>query len=172
LAGRLTRFGGRIGALPVGWRCSMLRTLSILLAVAAVVAFVGCGDDDDDDDDGGETVDVTLREFSVEASPGSASAGDVTFDTTNAGGEPHELVVIRTDLAPGELPTDADGAVDEGGEGIEVIGEIEEFEPGEESATFALDAGDYALICNVVEEEEGEVEAHYELGMFTAFTVD
>jgi hypothetical protein len=53
-----------------------------------------------------------------------------------------------------------------------VIGEIEEFPPGEtRSATFVLEAGAYVFICNVFEEEE-EGEAHYELGMRTAFTVE
>jgi hypothetical protein len=81
-------------------------------------------------------------------------------------------VVIHTDLAPDALPTADDGSVDEAGEGIEVIGEIEEFAPGEsQTGTFDLAAGSYVLICNVVEEEEGEVEAHYHLGMHAAFTV-
>jgi hypothetical protein len=81
-------------------------------------------------------------------------------------------VVIKTDLAADALPTSEEGAVDEAGSGIEVIGEIEEFEPGEtQSATFDLEAGSYVLICNVVEEEDGEKEAHYKLGMRTAFTV-
>jgi hypothetical protein len=53
-----------------------------------------------------------------------------------------------------------------------VIGEIEEFDPGQtQSATFSLEAGSYALICNVVEEEGGQTIAHYQNGMRAAFEV-
>jgi hypothetical protein len=81
--------------------------------------------------------------------------------------------VIKTDLDYGALPTTPNGKVNEQGGGIEVIGEIEEFPVGEtRSATFDLKAGDYALICNIVEEEEGKTEAHYGQGMRAAFTVE
>lgn len=137
-----------------------------LLGLAAVtsLAMAACGG-------GGETVEVTLQEFAVIPAQDSVGAGEVTFEATNEGPEDvHELVVIRTDLAPDALPTDDNGAVDEAGEGIEVIGEIEEFPVGEtESATFDLDAGAYVLICNIYDEDEDE--AHYAVGMRTAFTV-
>jgi uncharacterized cupredoxin-like copper-binding protein len=103
----------------------------------------------------------------------STAAGTVTFNVTNNGPEdPHELVVFKTDLAHRDLPTREDGGVDEEGEGVELIGEIEEFDPGAtESADFDLAAGKYVLICNLVEEEEGELESHYGLGMSVEFTV-
>jgi uncharacterized cupredoxin-like copper-binding protein len=133
---------------------------------AAVLALVAtsCG--------GGATVEVTLQEFAILPTESSIGAGEITFEATNEGPDyNHELVVIRTDLAPDAIPTNEDGTVNENGEGIEVIGEIEEFPPGEtESATFDLEAGAYVFICNVFEEEEGE--AHYEQGMRTAFTVE
>jgi plastocyanin len=140
---------------------------SIRLWVASALALVAtsCG--------GGATVEVTLQEFAILPAESSVGAGEVTFEATNEGPDDnHELVVIRTDLAPDALPTNEDGTVDEGGEGIiEVIGEIEEFPPGEtQSATFDLEAGAYVFICNVFEEAEGE--AHYEQGMRTAFTVE
>ena len=81
---------------------------------------------------GGTTVNVTLQEWAVLPDPASAAAGDVTFSITNDGPEDiHEFVVIATDLEPGALPTDEAGAVDESGEGIEVIDEIEEVPVGE-----------------------------------------
>lgn len=123
------------------------------------------------DGDSESTVDVTLQEFAVIPASSSVEAGSITFDATNDGPDDlHELVVIRTDLDPTALPTDENGAVDENGEGIEVIGEIEEFPVGEaESATFDLETGDYVLICNIYDEEEQE--AHYAEGMRTAFEV-
>jgi uncharacterized cupredoxin-like copper-binding protein len=140
------------------------RVFTCLLAAVALVA-PACGDD------GGATVDVTLQEFAVVPSESSASAGEVTFDATNEGPEDdHELVVIQTDLAIDALPTDENGAVDEEGEGITVLDEIEEFPPGEtQSLTLDLDAGGYVLICNIW--DETEQESHYQEGMRVAFTV-
>ena len=103
----------------------------------------------------------------------SAPAGQVTFQAKNTGPEDeHELVVLKTDLDPGDLPTKSDGSVNEEGKGLEAVGEIEEFKVGKtQSKAFDLAAGSYVLICNVVEKDEGKTEAHYQLGMRTAFTV-
>ena len=97
----------------------------------------------------------------------------MTFDVTNEGPDDlHEFVIIRTDLDITALPTDEDGAVDEDGDGIEVVDEIEEIPVGDSrSVTADLSAGSYALICNVTETEDGEVESHYANGMRTSFTV-
>ena len=118
----------------------------------------------------GASVNVTLQEFAVIPDPTSAAAGEVTFTVTNEGPEDvHEFVVIRTDLAPDALPTGQDGSVEEEGEGMEVVGEIEDIPVGEtQDLTVSLDAGNYVLICNIV--ESGEV--HYASGMRTAFTVE
>jgi uncharacterized cupredoxin-like copper-binding protein len=137
------------------------------VGLLAVIALVGsaCGDD------GGGTVEVTLQEFAVVPSESSVSAGEVTFDATNEGpDDPHELVVIQSDLAIDALPTDENGAVDEEGEGITVLDEIEEFPVGEtQSLTLDLEAGSYVLICNIWDEDEQE--SHYQEGMRVAFTV-
>ncbi len=64
----------------------------------------------------------------------------MTFVANNTGPSEHELVVLKTDLAPDALPVEG-GQVDEGASGIELIGEIEEFEAeAQESATFDLTA--------------------------------
>ena len=122
---------------------------------------------------GGGTVKVTLGEWSVQRDKAELPAGSITFDVTNNGPDDiHELVVIRTDLAPGSLPTDSTGKVDEEGEGIdEVMGEIEDLDVGaSDTLTLDLDAGKYVLICNIYSEEEKE--AHYHEGMRTDFTVN
>jgi hypothetical protein len=155
--------------------------LSVLAVIALLALVAACGDDDDDDggDDGGddtgaETVDIELLEFSVVPSADSAASGDVTFDIENTGpNDPHEFVVIKTDLDAADLPTKDDGSVDEDGEGIEVVDEVEEIAVGSmESLTVNLDPGNYALICNLVEEEDGELESHYQEGMHVGFTVE
>lgn len=160
----------------------MNRILLVLAVfVTAAFAVAACGDDDDDADaeetsteSEGTAVDVTLEEFAVLPALDSAPAGDVTFNVSNEGPDDfHEFVVFRTDLAPDALPTADDGTVDEAGEGVELIGEIEDIAVGESpSVSFDLAAGSYVFICNISEEAEGELEVHYQLGMRTGFTVE
>ena len=141
-----------------------------LVAAVALVAVAACSAAKP----AGGTIAVTLQEWAILPAEASVNAGKVTFNTKNAGPEdPHELVVIKTDLAPGELPTNEFGKVDEEGAGIEFIGEIEEFDVGKDAtAAFDLKAGKYVLICNILQDEpDGSKEAHYTMGMFTAFTV-
>jgi hypothetical protein len=121
---------------------------------------------------GGATrVDVTLQEWAVVPNVTTAPVGDVTFKATNLGpDDAHELVVVKTDLAPDALPTKPDGAVDEAGAGITVIGEIEEFAVGSSAeATFKLDPGSYVLFCNIV---DAEGDAHYGKGMRIGFAAN
>ncbi len=109
---------------------------------------------------------VTLKDFTLTPAPATAPVGDVQFNATNQGALPHEVVVIKTDLAPNALPRrPAVDRVDEAAAG-EVIGEIEHTQlgPGQSaSAVMTLTAGKYVLICNV--------EGHYTAAMYSAFTV-
>jgi hypothetical protein len=163
-----------------GWL--RMRGGTVLLTVlVGGLALVACGDEEPSGAPATQaptttaatTVAVTLQEFSVIPASASAPAGQVTFEAKNTGPkDPHELVVIKTDLEPGALPTTPEGKVDEEGAGIEALGEIEEFKVGEtRSKAFDLKAGGYVLICNVVEKENGKTEAHYQQGMRAAFTV-
>lgn len=140
------------------------RWLAVPAGIALALAGASCGGD-------GNTVDVTLQEFSIGTDPTSGEAGDFTFDATNEGPDDiHEFVVFKTDLALTDLPTDENGAVIEDGEGVELIGEIEDVEVGDtKSVTLPLDAGSYVFICNIW--DPAEQEAHYQEGMRTAFTV-
>jgi uncharacterized cupredoxin-like copper-binding protein len=115
---------------------------------------------------------VTLQEWAVLPAATSAAAGDVTFQVSNTGPEDvHEFVVLKTDLDAAALPTDDTGAVDEAGEGIEVVDEIEDIPVGEsQDLMVSLEAGKYVLLCNIYSEDEQE--AHYELGMRTNFAVN
>jgi uncharacterized cupredoxin-like copper-binding protein len=151
-----------------------------LLTAAALMSLVvvGCTTDDaspsTDGDDGGDAtvVAVSLQEWSVVPAQSSAPAGDVTFEVTNDGPEDvHEFVVLRTDLDPADLPVDENGVVSEEGEGIEVVDEIEDIPVGDsQELTVSLEAGSYVLLCNIWSSDESE--AHYQLGMRVAFTVD
>jgi len=140
--------------------------MALLLLSAA-----GCGDDDDDE---GAEVDVVLSEFIVDPAEDSVEAGEVTFALDNQGGETHEFVVVEAASAD-DLPVDDDGAFDEEAFGEDnVLGEVEDIEAGDTGElTLDLEAGDYVLLCNIVEEEEdGEVESHFAEGMYTTFTVE
>jgi hypothetical protein len=82
--------------------------------------------------------------------------------------------VFKTDLAADVLPTASDGSVDEEGEGVELVDEIEDIAVGDtpHTLTLSLDAGNYVFIWNIVEEEGDETIVHYQQGMRTGFTVE
>ena len=83
---------------------------------------------------GAATVDATLTDFAIALSASGAPAGSVTFAAKNDGVTPHELVIIKSDLAPDALPVSG-ATVSE--DAVDYIGEIEEFPAGEsQKATF------------------------------------
>lgn len=148
-------------------RVAVLASLSLALAACAPSATPGS-----DADGEATTVAVTLQEWAVVPASDVAPAGEVVFEITNDGPEDvHEFVILRTDLNPADLPIDEHGAVTEEGDAIEVVDEIEDVPVGEtQELTVTLEAGNYVLLCNIY--DEGEDEAHFALGMRTAFTVE
>lgn len=151
----------------------------MLMLAALILVAAACDSDEDGEATGGTggagtRIDVTLQEFAVLPAPDSAPAGEVVFSLTNNGPEDtHEFVIFRTDLAPDALPTAPDGSVDEEGEGVELVAEVEDIAVGRTPTLFVtFDAGSYVLICNIVEEEGDETIAHYQQGMRTGFTVE
>ena len=152
----------------------MIRECLIFLAIASAAALTGCGGDDEEPAGLEHDVHVHLDEWSVETEPESiAGAGTVNIGGHNHGKYPHQVTVIKTDLAADALPTLDDGSFDEEGEGVEVVDEIEDIAAGADGEVTAnLESGGYILLCNLVEEEDsGETESHYEEGMHAAFTV-
>ena len=137
---------------------SRLRKLLVIPAVAALTFAAGsCGGDD-----GG--IGATEADYSITLDESSAPAGEVTFDVTNEAEQPHEFVVFKTDLAEDQLPTDDEGNVDEEGDGVELVDELEDIAPGDEpTLTVDLDAANYVIICNL--------PGHYKQGMHASFTV-
>jgi uncharacterized cupredoxin-like copper-binding protein len=132
------------------------RSIVVSAAVVLGLTAASCGGDD-----GG--IGATEVDFSITLDESSAAAGDLTFDVTNDAEQTHEFVIFKTDLAEDALPTNEDGTVDEEGEGVELIDEIEDIEAGStQSLTVTLDAGAYVFICNL--------PGHYAQGMHTSFT--
>lgn len=91
---------------------------------------------------------LALSEWKVDA-PATYTAGPVTFDVSNRGQAPHELLVIKGTY--GSLPQSDIGAVlEEQLDAGAVLGETERLEPGS-TAELTVDfaAGNYTLLCNI-----------------------
>jgi uncharacterized cupredoxin-like copper-binding protein len=110
----------------------------------------------------GRTVTATEgkpTEFSLVPRPTKIGAGKVTFVVPNRGKLDHEMVVIRTERAPGKLPLRKGLAVETG-----AVGETGDIAPGgTKRVTLQLKPGRYALICNL--------PGHYKGGMYAGLVV-
>jgi hypothetical protein len=112
---------------------------------------------------------VRLIEFKVRPARDFIAKGKTKVLLKNAGTKTHEFVVVRGDDAA-ELPTAADGSVDE--DQIpkrDQVGEVEDIKKGKvKSKVFKLPPGSYILFCNVVDEAaDGTVVSHFAEGMHT-----
>ncbi len=147
--------------------------MRFLAAPAALIAlaFVACGDDEGLTD---STMNVVLDGFSITTDVEAVPPGDVTFDLDNEDPDlEHELVIVQTDFAFDDLPTEEDGTVDEGAAGVDVKGRVRKFDEGRSSGTFTLkEPGNYVLICNLKEKIDDVETAHYGEGMRVGFTVE
>jgi plastocyanin len=93
--------------------------------------------------DADQTVDLELIDYGFEPEEITVDAGVVTFATTNAGGEAHELAFLPRG---GDVPMTDDGAPDEAA--LEDAGafELEAYGPGQDcNATYELEPGTYTL---------------------------
>ena len=107
----------------------------------------------------GGTAKVTMDEFSLKASPKSATAGKVTFALRNNGSDRHELIVIKTTKAASKLPQSGGRASEKGR-----VADSGTFAGGKsKKLTVTLKKGHYVLICNL--------PGHYAGGMRSDFTV-
>ena len=113
----------------------------------------------------GSAVNGLLDEWRVRADVTTVRAGPVLFTFENVGTQVHEMLVTRTDIAPGQIPVDAaTNTFNEDDPASKVLDEISEFDPGKTgSVTINLAPGTYQLVCNV--------PGHYIKGMSMAFTV-
>jgi len=90
--------------------------------------------------------------------------GKVLFKVKNVStDEDHELLLVKTDLAPDAMPMDVDGVrIEE--DKLKDLKELGDVHPGKSrNTTLTLKAGKYLLFCN----EAG----HFKAGMYTTFTV-
>ncbi|HET7483652.1 MAG TPA: cupredoxin domain-containing protein [Actinomycetota bacterium] len=151
--------------------------LIVLLSAGLILSACGGGNDDEGssgsgDSEGNGSIDATVQEWAVIPSVASTSSGEVTINISNKGTETHEFVVLKTDLDLLDLPTAKDGSLDEEGEGVEGVDEVEDIPAGETAElTVDLEPGNYVFACNIVEKEDGETVSHFANGMKTSFTV-
>ena len=161
----------------------LVTVISVL--TASMIFFVSCGDNDGDGDEptattdakatvepASDVVEVRLFEWTVDPAVERIAAGSISFTARNAGALDHELLVLRTDIAPASLPTLEDGSADLDDEGIETVAEFLDIGPGlSTSDDVELAPGSYVLICNLVDDLETGPQVHYELGMAAGFEV-
>lgn len=103
---------------------------------------------------------VGLTEWAVTPERRSVRAGAITIVAANLGQVPHDLIIVRSELGPKDLPV----AASRGDESkMTIVGRFQEFKSGEKEKQFALDSGNYLLICNL--------PAHYEQGMTAQLVV-
>jgi uncharacterized cupredoxin-like copper-binding protein len=132
----------------------------LIVALAILPLLAACG--------GPSKVDVALTTYKITPSTDSVKAGEVIFHVHNDAADlTHEFVVFKTDLPEDQLPLTAEGIVDEEGEGLTSMGEVEDVTPGtSKDLTLTLEPGNYVLVCNV-----DSTQLHYSHGMHKSFVV-
>lgn len=141
-------------------RISLLIVSALVAAVVLTAAAPGASDS--------STVRVALAEGSLVPSTESVPAGKVTFDVVNDGKVEHELIVVRTSLAPDALPMGLEGPA------VRLAGPVVLGTPHTHGAhskrvnyrhvapgrsrreTIVLEPGNYVLLCSL--------PGHYESG--------
>lgn len=154
----------RTTAPPLGCAASRSRAtggrrLLRLVAIAAIGSvLLACGGG------GGTDVVLTVDEHSIRMDPSETGSGRITFSLDNVGRQEHEVLVVEAD-DPGALPLLPDGSVDI--EAATVVDQLEAVPPGHYEATFlAVPAGEYLLICNIVDTRaDGVAVSHFQMGM-------
>lgn len=121
---------------------------------------------------GATSVGVGLQEFAVvqtrrAPTPGEGRSNSRTTATRRMRSSLSEPILGRgTSHRGGRLGR-------RGGLWVKVLDDVEEILSGEfEELTVDLEAENYVLICNIVEEKGGETEAHYALGMRAGSSIE
>jgi len=154
----------------------------LALVATAAIAFTGCGGSDSTSSSateaetseanagsaggGGSTAEIKMGDYFFSPAEASLEAGPTTIEAPNEGSVEHELVVFKTNIDPAELPTEANGDVDEEklDEIAEEEGEVADVEAGQaKSEKFKLSPGTYVMFCNL--------PGHYAQGMYGTITV-
>jgi uncharacterized cupredoxin-like copper-binding protein len=137
------------------------RTMRAATIVVLALTAAACGSSAGSS--GGPTVDVSLKDFSIDLTPDSVPAGEVTFEASNAGPTTHEFEIFSVDgdADPNALPVE-DGVANT--DGLTLVDEQEDITVGANpSLSVELQPGTYGVICNL--------PGHYQQGMHAVLTV-
>jgi hypothetical protein len=143
----------------------------LLLALGALISLLGfalgCGSSTDVG-----KVNVTLSDGSIITDPPTIPKGTVEFTLKNNGQKTHDLVILRTNIPPDQLPTKSDGSVNTDAADITLEHTVDAIDSGDTTGrTFQMEPGTYVLISNLVDDNNGTKTAQYGQGMHTSFTV-
>ena len=158
---------------------AILKLVGVAVLAVALVALIACGGSSDTSDESGSaggdeqtseggsgSVHVALTEWSITPAEGSAleaGAGDAVFEIHNEGAAPHDLKIIKTDLAPGALPI-TNGIVNLEAAG-DVVGGVDPLLTGEVAVEEVhLERGNYVLVCTI--------PGHFDQGMTAALAIN
>ena len=174
-----------------------IRLAAIPLAAVLVLGTAACGDDDDGGESSatsaeeadattttaaaGASTQVTAVDYAFEGVPETLPAGSHTFDFTNEGEEPHELVLFRIVDETESMEEILQLGEEEGQSHVEEAGGTfaEAGADAEEPLEAELEAGKYAMVCFVPvgttgpdEADAGDGPPHFMEGMVAEFTVE
>jgi uncharacterized cupredoxin-like copper-binding protein len=131
----------------------MLRVRAV--SILALVALAGCGGG------GSGASAVRLTDFAIAVS--GMKAGHVSLSVRNAGQSAHDVVVLRTDLAPDAIPAPG-GTADATAAGVQNLGGTNPLVPGTKAKlSVDLTPGKYVFVCTL--------PGHYGQGMHVGVTV-
>ena len=172
--------------LPIRRRLRLRPVFAIGFALGVSLVLGGCGSDklagpSSVTSATGADRTFVLNEFTIKLGSQSLSNGKVLLTANNVGDEEHELVLVRAS-AVSDLPTKADGSVDEDRIAeSDKLGEIEHVMPHQtKSSTFQLNPGTYVAFCNLVDQmgtgsmmnaNMGSGHVHFALGMHQLIVV-
>jgi hypothetical protein len=140
-----------------------LKIFSFIGIVAAALAVAGCGSGAKNGASAANT--FVEGEFVIIPPPNAVHAGAVRLTAKNAGGEVHELVIVRAASAK-SLALKSDGSVDESKiSPSDKVGEITDVGAhSSKSATFELTPGTYVAFCNIVDTMMGSTATTMMMG--------
>lgn len=173
-------------SLPVFKRSRRPVSIGLILAVAVIAIACSPAGASPSPTGAGREVNATLSEWQIDVSAASAPAGTVVFNIANQGTTVHEFLVIRTDMMAADMPVKdhmidiaaMGGPMATGGMGmpgmspsgdmthpVGTVGLVESIPAGgtERLTLDNMQAGHYALVCNIA--------THYEQGMRVDFSV-
>lgn len=157
------KFDSKIFALPFGLGIVLITPLFLIVGLTMNQSPVTASAESAPVNSSGQIIDVTEVSFNIHMSQITAQAGPMTFHIVNGADDMlHEFIIIKTDSAPENLPTNMMGRVQE--DAVTIITAAEDIPPANSrNINVNLASGHYVMICNL--------PGHYLQGMRVEFTV-